>query len=378
MNKLAYITYQVFPNIKANTLQTVRMLEALCSLGINTQLIFPDRGNVDNNIEEIVKFYEIKNKFKVVKYPHKLPFNKFNLKKLEKINFLISSFLWSLNSVNKYFNTASKDEVIMTRTHWVLYFASKYPNTIIYECHQLSKIAKFILKRLQFKKNVVIIFPNEILRKEFKLHGLISQKSIVLHSAFDERLYSSKKFEKEKNKVVFVGNLLRFNSSRNLEFLINVFHDPRLRNFSFSIIGGPDEVAKELEQSLSKNAVMVGRLSQKEAIKEICSAEIGLLMNESSEVHSYLHTSPIKYFEYLRGGLKILAVDFPSHRSLPLSKNSFYFKEGNEEDFINNLIDASNTKFYNEKGLESYSYSSRTKKLLDHIARLEGFEPPTF
>ena len=353
------------------------MLESLCTLGINTQLIFPDRGNIDNNNDEIINFYEIEKKFKIFKYPHNLPFNKFNLKKLENINFLISSFLWSLNSVNKYFKTASKDEVIMTRTHWVLYFASKYPNKIIYECHKFSKIDNFIIKRLKHKKNVVIVFSNEKLRKEFKLHGQISENSIVLQSAFDEKLYSSKKFKKVKNKVVFVGNLLRFDSSRNLEFLINVFHDPRLKDFSFSIIGGPDEIAKELEQSLSKNTVMVGRLSQKKAIKEMCNAEIGLLMNESSELHSYLHTSPIKYFEYLRGGLKILAVDFPSHRSLPLSKNSFYFKESDIEDFINKLIVASNTKFYNERGLEDYSYSSRTKKLLDHIARLEGFEPPT-
>ena len=107
------------------------------------------------------------------------------------------------------------------------------------------------------------------------------------------------------------------------------------------------------------------------------SAEIGLLINDGREVHSYLYTSPIKYFEYLRGRLKILAVDFPSHRNLPLNKNNFYFDEDNKEDFINKLIEASNTKFHYEEGLENYSYNSRTKKLLDHIARLEGLEPPT-
>ena len=56
MFNLTYITYQVFPNEKANTIQTIRMLESLCSIGINTQLIFPDRGNIDNNNEEIIKF----------------------------------------------------------------------------------------------------------------------------------------------------------------------------------------------------------------------------------------------------------------------------------------------------------------------------------
>ena len=168
MFKLTYLTYQVFPNEKANTIQTIRMLESLSSLGVNTQLIFPDRGNVKNDNEAIIKFYEIENKFKISKYSHKLPFNKFNLGKLENINFLMSSYIWSLIAVKKYFKTVTKEEIIMTRTHWVLYLASKYKNKIIYECHKFNKIDNFILRRLQFKENVIVIFSNEELQKQFK------------------------------------------------------------------------------------------------------------------------------------------------------------------------------------------------------------------
>ena len=63
MLKLTYITYQVFPNEKANTIQTIRMLESLCSFGINTELIFPDRGYEANDNEAIIEFYEIKEKY---------------------------------------------------------------------------------------------------------------------------------------------------------------------------------------------------------------------------------------------------------------------------------------------------------------------------
>ena len=353
------------------------MLESLSSLGANSQLIFPDRGYLENDSETIKNFYDIKEEFKISKYSHKLPFNKINLKKLEKINFLISSFIWSLIAVKKYFRTITKDEIIMTRTHWVLYFASNYKNKIIYECHKFSKIDNFIFKRLKFNENLIVIFPNEELQKKFNLSGVLSENTLILQSAFDEKFYPSNELQKVKNKVIFVGNLLRFNDSRNLEFLINTFHDARLENFKLSIIGGPNKVAEQLKFSLSKNTIAVGRLSQKDAIKEMASAEIGLLINDGSQVHSYLYTSPIKYFEYLRARLKILAVDFPSHRNLPLNKNNFYFAEDNKEDFIKKLIEASNTKFYNEEGLEKYSYNSRTKKLLDHIARLEGLEPPT-
>ena len=110
--------------------------------------------------------------------------------------------------------------------------------------------------------------------------------------------------------------------------MINTFHDARLENFNLTIIGGPSEVARRIEaHSLSKNTTAVGRLPQKDAIKEMAfKPKLGLLINHGSELHSYIHTAPIKYFEYLRGGLKILAVDFPSHRNLPSNKNNFYFE----------------------------------------------------
>ena len=132
--------------------------------------------------------------------------------------------------------------------------------------------------------------------------------------------------KKEKNKILFVGNLLRFDRSRNLEFLINAFHDSRLQDYKLTIVGGPDKVVNDLQDSLASNTKMIGRRFQKEAINEIMSSEIGLLINESKDTHSVKHTSPIKYYEYLRGGLKVLAVDFPSHRNLPMGQNNFYFK----------------------------------------------------
>ena len=86
----------------------------------------------------------------------------------------------------------------MTRTHWILYFASKYKNKIIYECHKFSKIENFILKRLQFNDNVIVIFPNIELQKQFHLLGTLAENTLILQSAFDEKLYLSNDFEKSE------------------------------------------------------------------------------------------------------------------------------------------------------------------------------------
>ena len=354
------------------------MLESINTLNTDIKLIFPDRGKFDKEPEDIEKFYEIKQSFEILKLPHKLPFNSIHIKVLEKLNFLISSFVWSFKTIKKYSKSLSDKEIIMTRTHWILYFASSYQNKIIYECHKFSKIDNLVFKKLAENNNVVIVFPNNELRQEFRLSKLLLNNSLILESAFDEKMFSKTDIKKIKNKVLFVGNLLRFNKSRNLEFLIKAFHDKRLSNFELIIVGGPNDIIYKIKDSLSSNTLMVGRYSQKKAINEIMTSEIGLLINEGSDRHSVNHTSPIKYFEYLRGGLKVLAVDFPSHRNLPMGQNNFYFEENDTEDFIEKLLIASKSKFIYDSNLKEYSYISRTKKLLNHIARLEGLEPPTF
>jgi hypothetical protein len=353
------------------------MLDSINAYEIDTKLIFPDRNRSNQELGDIKKFYQVEQDFKILKLPHRLPFNRVHMKKFEKFNFLISSFLWSYKTIKNYSKLITDNELIMTRTHWILYFASAFENIVVYECHKFSKIDDLIFKKLSEKNNIVIIFPNEALREEFKISNILLKNSIILESAFDEKMFFENDIKKTKNKIIFVGNLLRFNQSRNLEFLINAFHDDRLRNFKLTIVGGPNKAAYDLKDSLASNTVMLGRRPQKGAVDEILSSEIGVLINEDKDTHSLYHTSPIKYFEYLRGGLKILAVDFQAHRQLPMKQNNFYFKNNDTEDFIEKLLIAANAKFIYDPNIKNYSYSVRSKKLLDHIARLEGLEPPT-
>ena len=63
LNKLTYITYQVFPNEKANTIQTIRMLDSINTFDIKTKLIFPDRKGSNQELGDIKKFYQVEQDF---------------------------------------------------------------------------------------------------------------------------------------------------------------------------------------------------------------------------------------------------------------------------------------------------------------------------
>lgn len=351
------------------------MLEHFVEKNIDTTLIFPKRGKDNINKSNIINYYNIINIFSIRTYNHFLPFNRIQL--FEQFNFLISSFIWSAFASIKTSLSLNIKDVVMTRTHWILYFISKNKNFIIYECHKFSKIDNFVFKRLKYKNNVVIIFSNESLKKEFMLSDCLENNSLVLNSSYDERQFKDDETKKKSKQVVFVGSLLRFNKSRNIKFLIKAFSDFRLEEFELVIVGGPADVVNSLKLEVSSNNIkFTGPLPQKEAIDVILKSEIGILINDNN-THSVMHTSPIKYFEYLRGGLKILAVDYPAHRNLPLNENCYYFEEGNFEDFINKLISLYNINFKFNKKIKNFSYKRRVEILINHMARLEGVEPPT-
>ena len=65
--------------------------------------------------------------------------------------------------------------------------------------------------------------------------------------------------------------------------------------------------------------------------------------------------------------LNIIAVDFPSHRSLPESKDIDFFTEDDKESFINACLDSLNTAPRINGIRNKYSYEERVNKLLKFI-----------
>ena len=112
----------------------------------------------------------------------------------------------------------------------------------------------------------------------------------------------------------------------------------------------------------------MGRLSRSETISELRNSNFGLLLNSDEDKHSISHTSPLKYFEYLYAGLGVIAVDYPSHRSLPYSKNIRFFTNKNSKSFIDTLQDKSNESMLKKDDLESISLENRAKKIITFLS----------
>jgi len=363
---LFYVTYQNFPADTANSLQTISNIKYFVRNNINVTLFFPLReAGSSDNLSIIQNKYTIKENFKVTGINHNLPFGKLNF--FNKFFFLISHYLWSKNTVSNLLKNYKEPDLFITRSDWVFYFLSKNEKNVIFECHQYSKLRKLLLSKSLKNEKSKIIFLNENLKNDYTNQEDIRGKSIVLHNAVDFDLFDEK-MTKNKNEIIFIGKLTRFNESRNIDFIIKSIIKSS-NNFKFKIIGASEEekvkISKLLSSIKSKEDIKVlGRLNRKSTIEEIKKAEIGLLINSDKNEHSTKYTSPLKYFEYLAAGLKILAVDFDSHRKLPFSDNIIFFQDKDFESFklaLNKVPDYEQKK---ASSLKEISLDKRVKNII--------------
>ena len=339
MNKLIYITYQTFPSKKANTIQTIENLKYIAQK-VNVELIFPNRSKESSGkLSEIQEFYSFNENIKINMTKHNLPFGKINF--LEKYLFLFSHLMWARKLAKKLY-IKIQNEYIFTRSDWIFFFLSRKNVQITFECHQITKIRKWIIKNSLRNLNAKVICLNENILKDLNIDKKYKDRVIVLHNGVDASNYKKIK-QSNKHELVFIGNLRRFNEDRNINFIINCFKNENIQDkYKFKVIGGPVEALDELDKLINNKGLqdkveLLQWLPRDNVLNEIQKSGIGLLINSNKDKHSIFYTSPLKYFEYLYAGLNVLAVDFPSHKSLPYSENIRFFNDNDEESFINAL-----------------------------------------
>ena len=279
-----------------------------------------------------------------------------------------------------YFRLKSKSEdLYITRSDWIFYFLSRKNTNILFECHAESKLRKILLKSSLKNKNSKVIFVSEPLKNLYSHLNISNEQCKVIENGFRSDLFDAKVIKNSK-QVIFVGRLLRFEKTRGIEFIIDSFRDVRLKDYSLIVVGGPkyysDKLDTMVRKSKSKNIKIIGHLNQEDTSEFLMTSEIGLMINSNDHINNLKYTFPLKYFEYLAANLRVVGVNFSSHKSLPFSENISFFDYGNKDQFIEAIISANSSQNIDKLDISKYSYKNRVKNIIK-FARLEGLEPPT-
>jgi len=365
-NLIYYLTYQDFPAETANSQQTISTCKYFVRNKYKITLFFPLRSkNSSENIDALKKQYEFSNEnFNVVGIPHKTKFE--GSKIYKKVRYLISHILWSFQAVNKVTREYESPFIFFTRSDWVFYFLSKRGISVIYECHKLTKIRKKLIQSSIKKDCSKIIFTNEALKNATNIAPLHSKKILVQTAGYDKDFFYSSN-NKISKQVIYSGSLERLGTSRNLDFIFNSFTDERLSNFTLKVFGGTkqqiDKIKKEYKHI--SNISFNEHISKKSLAVELAHSEIGIHASSNDNFSKY-YTDPLKYYEYSASGLKIVAADFPAHRSLNQLENILYFTDQDTESFINAII-TSNKNLEAPQIGNLETMDSRVKKIINFI-----------
>lgn len=378
--ELIYITYQAIPSNTAHGVHTFSLIKNFARNHINVSLVYPLREkNKIKSIDKLREKYGFIDNFEIKPTRHFLPFGK--VKIFPRITYIFSNAVWSYFVSKTY--SKSQYKYIFTLSDWVFYFLSKKGKNIIFECHNLTKLRIRILKKaLSSNINSKVVFINDLIRQDAGFEK--DSQVYVLESGYDHDLFTNDdKPDNEKKKIIFSGNLLRFEEDRGIKEILNYFIELKLKqNYQLHIVGGPEEYVNELKESISNlensEIFFYGHKDRVDLAKILNSADIGLMVNKFSK-HSERHTSPLKYFEYLGSGLTVVATEVDSHKILPYSEKINFFNLNDKDSFHKAIIESSNIVGNDyEIELSKLTNDYRTKKLIEiFTARPEGLEPST-
>ncbi|MCC8145468.1 MAG: glycosyltransferase [Bacteroidales bacterium] len=115
-----------------------------------------------------------------------------------------------------------------------------------------------------------------------------------------------------KKVLIYQGAV---NVGRGIEWVIDAM--PLLEDFVFYVVGGGDileELKKKVEkQGLTDRVIFTGRIPFEELPAYTACADIGINLLENKGLN-YYYSLPNRIFDYIRGNIPVLAIDFPEIR----------------------------------------------------------------
>ena len=316
---ISYVSNSSCPSHVPSSLQIVKTCEFLSKNGNNVSLIIP---NTSQSKLSINNFYDIKNKFKIIRL---LKFKKFPLG--------LSYYFYSLIS---FFKAKKISELIISRNFFVIFLCIMFKKKCIIEIHHDIKIEARIVQFLFKNFN---IFDNENLIKiiaisnaikinyleNFKLKNL--NKIFVLPSGSSLKFNFSTPLQKKRLKLGYFGSI---NSSKGIDLIIKLSKYDKHNDY-FIFGGLKEQVLKLNRKNHNKNLFIYSHLNYKELKKKIILMDIFLIpysknVTAAGEVSNITNfTSPLKLFDYMSAGKLILSSELDSLKEILKDKKKLSF-----------------------------------------------------
>ena len=132
----------------------------------------------------------------------------------------------------------------------------------------------------------------------------------------------------ENIRIIYAGSLFRFGQPRGMSLFAENLNKISGLDIQLVIATTDKKSYKFIEQIQKNNKnikfELYSNLSRREVSNLYNNCSMGLLVNNDS-IHATKFTSPLKFFEYVATGLKVIATDNKAHKLLPYQESINFF-----------------------------------------------------
>lgn len=379
--RIGYITLTRFPTERAHGLQVAKVCDALCEIGNYVDVISP--CTYTTVTESVTEYYRVSPKVRHVKLSHFDPWKFSFLPEVFKFHVGNALFFRALRE----HLTDSRYDLLYVRSPSLVLRVCEHAPTVL-ELHSLpSRGNKKFLSQCDACEKIVCL--TSVMAQELKDRGVDPSKISVEADAVDLKEFEKPdasfrgRYELSEDAFVigYAGQLRSMNLSKGVELLLGAAKIlvEQQADFTLLIAGGPDDVRRELEESLPESLTdrvrFLGQLDRSEVPSMLASCDALVYPAPKSDHVFYRRdTSPLKIFEYMASKKPMICADLPPLRDIVDSDVACMFEPGNADALamcVQNIITSpSEAQQRAERALErvqNQTWTKRMKRILDSL-----------
>ncbi len=378
--RIAVIAPSRIPSSTANSIQVMKVCQALAQLGHSLRLWVP--GDQSTPWDQLMDYYGVKTPFEIIWLPTSPQLKRYDL---------------ALSSVNRA--AAWKADVVYTWMPQAAVYGQLRGLPVVLEVHDrpTGKLGPWLLQRtikMQGRKRLAVITRAlvRVLEAEFGLY--IPQENLVIApDAVDLERYENLPvaaaartqlgFPADQTTAVYSGHLY---AGRGVELLLGLAQSfPQVH---FLLVGGNPQAVencrKQSEQMGLTNVTFTGfvpnqKLALYQAAGDVLLMPYGRTIAGSSGGNTADICSPMKLFEYMAAGRAILSSDLPVLREVLNEHNAAFCAADDLESWkagLQSLLDdPARRQALGQKALEDvkpFSWKSRAEITLANLVPMRG------
>lgn len=375
--EIFYVLNSRWPTIKAYGLQVAKTCQGLKQAGAKVRLIVPIRAR-HRELRGMDPFtlYGVHDRFRLIRLPS-LDFTRLHL--TGRVFFFVQQTLFAtLAAASLVF----KRGAVYSRDQFVLYLLSFVRRDIFWEVHRVPEDVGSAVYRRLLARAMGIVVITEGIRRRFLDRGIPSDKLLVVPDGVDVAEFQIPQtpfqaqemlgLDQSKHIVMYTGQLLDWKGVDILVAAAQLLDD----RFRVVIVGGTAHEIVRMKALDRSGTVRFEPFQPHDRIPLwLRAADTVVLPNKKDGAVSEFYTSPLKMFEYMAAGRRIVASDLPSIREVLNESNAILVRSDDPKALAEGIWQSAEqedaararvTQAFADVG--QYTWDKRGRRILDFIA----------